>query len=245
MKTDIIVHTLTIEHPTVQSVLQIAEEIMAKNQILNIENLYNIAKRRLKIPRKGLLSIIQFLINKKFLIEGSKYSRDTVLLNYLRKNIYRFIKTQGAVHFSFIRKRFNSDSEVTLTSSGQLIWHLEMLIKFKFIKKIKVGNYTVFLPTDMDEELGVIHFLLKDKLNKKIIILTYKQELIKRSEVYKILNEKRENVYYRIKNLIENDILSLKQEPNKEIFINTNKKELLDEILKKNQPYKKSNNITT
>lgn len=233
MKTEIIVHTLTLKHPSVQSVLKIAEEIMAKNQILNIENLYNLAKRRLKIPRKGLLSIIQFLINKKVLIEGSKFSRDTVLLNYLRKKIYRFIKTQGAVHFSLIRKSVNSDREGTLTSSGQLIWHLEMLIKFKFIKKIKVGNYTVFLPTEMDEELGVIHFLLKDKLNKKIIILTYKQELIKRSEVYKTLNEKRENVYYRINNLIEHNILSLKQEPNKEILINPDKKELLDEILKK------------
>ena len=62
-----------MEHPNVQEVIRIAEDIMSQNQILNLENLYQVAKRSLKLPRNGLLSIIQFLINKKILIEGTKF----------------------------------------------------------------------------------------------------------------------------------------------------------------------------
>ena len=57
----------------------------------------------------------------------------------------------------------------TLGSPGQLLWHLEMLMKFNYIKKIKVGNYTIFLPIEMDTELGTINFLLQDKINRKIV----------------------------------------------------------------------------
>ena len=70
MKTEFFFEPIGEDHPSVKKVLEIAEEIMSKNKVLNVENLYNIAKKRLKLPRNGLLSIIQFLINKKLLIEG-------------------------------------------------------------------------------------------------------------------------------------------------------------------------------
>jgi len=105
MKTEIISKAISLENPNVKRVLKIAEEIMNSNKVLNIENLYNIAKRALKIPRKGLLRIIQFLINKKILIEGSKYSKKTVLSNQIRNNIYKLIKKKGAVHFSHIKRK--------------------------------------------------------------------------------------------------------------------------------------------
>ncbi len=68
MKTQIRSDPIGADHPSVKMVLEIAEELMRRNKVLNIENLYNLAKKRLKIPRNGLLSIIQYLINKKILI---------------------------------------------------------------------------------------------------------------------------------------------------------------------------------
>ena len=82
-----------------------------------------------------------------------------------------------------------------------------MLLKFQFIKKIKVGNYSLFLPLDMSEDIGKLNFFMKNDLNKKIIELFKQHEDIKRSEVYKLVNSKRENVNYRIKTLIEHKIL--------------------------------------
>ena len=234
MKPKIITQTLGLEHPSVKMVLEIAEEIMKKNKVLNIENLYNLAKKRLKIPKKGLLSIIHFLLNKKIIIEGSKFSKETVFLNKLRYNIYRYIKRTGGSHFSMIRRDLLAVHSNNSGSSGQLVWHLEMLLKFSYIKKIKVGNYSVFLPFEMDEELGKINFLLKDIINRKILNIMIEQESIKQSEVYKQINENRENVYYRINNLIDYNIIIVKEEFDKVICLNPNQKKIIGQMLKNN-----------
>ena len=232
MKSEIISRPISLEHPNVKRVLKIAEDIMSANKVLNIDNLYHIAKRTLKIPRKGLLSIIQFLINKKILIEGSKYSRKTVLLNRTRNKIYKFIKKHQAVHFSHIRKTIGEDSSSEGASSGQLIWHLEMLIKFNYIKKLKLGNYTIFSPIELDEEPAIINFLLHDTLNKEIISLVHSKKSLKRSKIYKILEQKRETVYYHVANLIECEILTLKEKEGKDVIINPKKKKIIESLLK-------------
>lgn len=229
MKTQIILRSIGVDHPNVKRVLEIAEEIMRKNKILNIENLYNLAKKQLKIPRNGLLSIIQFLINKKILIEGSKFSKETVLSNYIRNGIYNYIRIHPGVHFSILRKKALPEEK---GSSGQLVWHLEMLLKFNYIKKIKVGNYTVFLPFDIDEKVGLILFLLRERINYKVIQLLFKENTVERSEIYKEVEQKREDVYYRINNLIDQDILIISASSDKEISINPNVKEIVAEILK-------------
>lgn len=230
MKEGIKFPAIGLEHPMVKRVLEIAKEILSKNKVLDIESLYNLAKRRLKIPRKGLLSIIQLLINKKILVEGSKFVRDNVLSNFYRRNIYNYIKKNSAVHFSLIKKNVISDTKGNYGSSGQLIWHLEMLLKFKFIKKIKIGNYTVFMPVNFESDMGIIIFIIQDDINKKILLLLNDQGLIKKSDVYKEINEKRENVYYRINNLIENDVIHKKEKENL-IFINPKKKDIISIIL--------------
>ncbi len=235
MNNAIKLRSISLDHPSVQSVLKIAEDILSKNKVLDLESLYNIAKKRLKIPRKGLLFIIQFLLNRKILIEGSKFSKETVLSNQYRYNIYNFIKNQRGVHFSLIKKNVFTDNKDTLGSSGQLIWHLEMLLKFEYIKKLKVGNYTVFIPIEIDEDLGALYFLLKDSINKKIIKLLFEKESIIKSDVYKLLNEKRENVYYRINNLIEYDLISLSEESTNYLSLNPEKKEIIAVILRSNK----------
>ena len=140
MKEKIIAPPLSLENPNVQHIIAIAEDMMSQNKSLTIERLYNVSKKILKIPRKGLISIIHFLINNHVLIEGSKFSRKTILDNYLRRNILDYIRLNGCAHFSILRKEVVSEPDGNLGSSGQLIWHLEMLMKFNYIKKIKVGN---------------------------------------------------------------------------------------------------------
>jgi hypothetical protein len=116
-------------------------------------------------------------------------------------------------------------------SSGQLIWHLEMLIKFNYIKKIKIKNYTVFLPYEIDDEIGLIYFILRDEIYLKIISLLISNEKLKRSEVHKLVNEKRETIYYRINNLIEFNIIKLNGD-NNSLVLNSRKKDDLISIIK-------------
>ena len=223
--------SLTLNHPSVQSVIEIAKEVINNNNVLDTELLYSLAKRRLKFPRKGLLSIIQLLINKKVLVEGSKYTRDEVLKNKYRFNLYRFLTSYLGAHFSTIRKQIITDSSGNLGSSGQLIWHLEMLIRFNYIKKIKIKNYAIFLPYEIGDEIGLLYFVLRDKIYLKIIQLLLSDEKLKRSEVHKLVNEKRETVYYRINNLIEFKIIKLAGDDNS-LILNSRKREDIISIIK-------------
>ena len=222
-----------LEHPSVQKVIKIAENIVSQNKTLDVETLYNRAKRILQIPRKGLLRIIQMLINRKILIEGSKYTRRSVLNNPLRKTLYFFIKENLGAHFSDIRKNvFTPGDQDDLGSAGQFIWHLEMLLKFKYIKKIKVKNFTVFIPIEVSDEVGELYFILRDDLNRKIVELIRNSGPLQRSDVYKNLEEKRETIYYRINNLVELDLLEIDEERGNQIRINPQKKEKMSMILK-------------
>jgi len=223
--------SLTLNHPNVQRVIEIAKEIINNKKVLDTELLYTLAKRQLKLPRKGLLSIIQLLINKKVLVEGSKYTRDEVLNNKYRFNLYRFLTSYLGAHFSTIRKQIITDNIGNMGSSGQLIWHLEMLIKFNYIKKIKIKNYTVFLPYEIDDEIGLIYFILRDEIYQKIISLLISNDKLKRSEVHKLVNEKRETVYYRINNLIEFNIIKLSGD-NNSLVLNSRKKDDIISIIK-------------
>ena len=225
--------SLTLNHPSVQSVIEIAKEVINNHNVLDTELLYRLAKRRLKFPRKGLLSIIQLLINKKVLVEGSKYTRDEVLNNKYRFHLYRFLTSYLGAHFSSIRKQIITDNRGTLGSSGQLIWHLEMLIKFNYIKKIKIKNYTVFLPYEIDDEIGLLHFVLHDEIYLKIIQILISNAKLKKSEVHKLINEKRETIYYRINNLIEFNIIESSGDSNS-LILNPSKKDDIILIIKAN-----------
>lgn len=232
MKTHLLANKIGLEHPSVKRVLEIAEEITNKNKVLNVETLYNLAKKTLKVPRSGLMSIIQFLINKKILVEGSKFTKKSVLSNQYRRNIYNYIKRFPGVHFSILRKRALNNELDNIASSGQLVWHLEMLLKFNYIKQTKIGNYTIFFPIEMDEKVGKLFFILRDEINRKILELLIKHESIKKSNIYKIVNEKREAVYYHIKSLNNYNIISSMKDSDKEICLNHKVKEDLIEILR-------------
>ena len=229
MKSKNVSGSISLENPNVEKIIEIAKELIQKNKVMKVKKLYNIAVRSLKIPGKNVAEIIHFLNNNSILIDGTKHTRDTVLLNQYRKKLYNVIDNYNGATFSFLREKvFTNHSG----SSGQLIWHLNMLIKFKYIKKIKIGNYSLFLPIDIEDDFGRLCFFMKDDLNRKIIELFMYYEKIKKTHVYKKINFKRENVNYRLKILIENRILEYKDESIKEIELSNRMKKFLSENLK-------------
>ena len=132
------------------------------------------------------------------------------------------------VHFSTLRKKALSEAG----SSGQLVWHLGMLLKFNYIKNIKIGNYSVLLPYELDESDGIIFFILKDRINSKIIHLLIENKSFIKSDIHKKIEEKREDVYYRINNLLGHDLITYYEPSDKVLCINKNVKDVIEEILK-------------
>ena len=221
-----------LEHPKVQEVIHIAKEIVDQNKPLTTERLYNTAKNRLNLTRRGLLSIIQFLFDKKILVEGCRYTKESLLLNPYRKKIYNFIQNNLGAHFSLIKKGALSGKD-NKGSPGQLIWHLEKLLKFKYIKRLKVGKFMLFLPIDIDDNVGQIYFILRDELNKKIIDLFIENRQLKKVNSYKLLDTPRELIYYHLNNLIEYGILTPSEQDPEVLILHPHQEELIKEILNK------------
>ncbi|MHA1460703.1 MAG: hypothetical protein ACTSO8_04400 [Promethearchaeota archaeon] len=223
--------SLGLDHPSVQQVIQIALELTKEHRLINTELLYNRAKRELKIPRQGLNSIIQMLLNRKFLVDGSKFIKETILRNKIRYYIYWLVKTNIGAHFSFLKKNVSQQKESEI-GVGHLIWHLEKLLKFNLIKKVKVKNCTMFLPVEINDEEGILYFIMRDNLNRQIVEILLEHESVNKVDIYKDLNINRERTYYRIKKLIELEIISPIVEDVKSISINLSKKDLIMEVIK-------------
>ena len=203
-----------IDNPDVQNVIEIAEEIGEKNKIIQIDLLYKISKRRLKLESETIYSIIDLLLKNNIIVEGSKYTKRTVILNKNRYNIYNFIKTYPGVHFSVVKREVLNEG-----SSGHFIWHLNALKKFNYIKEVKVKNYTLFLPTEMDEEFGIYFFLLRDKLNRKILKYLNKEEPVESAQIPNKVLESKGSVYYHINTMKDYNILTAQE--NKTTHIQT------------------------
>lgn len=218
-----------IEHPDVQNVIEIAEELGKKNKIIQIDLLYKISKRRLKLESETIYSIIDLLLRNYIIVEGSKYTKRTVILNKNRYNVYNFIKTYPGVHFSVIKREVLKEG-----SSGHFIWHLNALKKFNYIKEVKVKNYTLFLPAEMDEEFGIFFFLLRDNLNRKIIKYLVNEEPVETAQIPSKVLESKGSVYYHVNTMKEYNILKAQENGithNEELTINSEKKELLIQII--------------
>jgi len=225
--------TNILDDPEVQSVLEIAEELVRNNKVIQSDLLYKISKRRLKYTNERLFSIINSLFQNKILVEGSKFTRLSILFNEYRAQIYELIKSFPGLHFSIIKEKVFGAGINSSGSTGQFIWHLEGLIKFGYIKKVSVRNYSLFLPVDMDDDFGTFFFWLRDRINRKIIKLLRNNELILQSEIPSEIQESKGSVYYHIKTLEEYEIILSQKNGisgKKEIWLNEEKRELFLQI---------------
>ena len=227
--------TNILDNPDVQSVLDIAEELVRNNKVVQSDLLYKIAKRRLKFTNERLFSIINSLFQNNILVEGSRFTRISILFNEYRVKIYELIKTFPGLHFSIIKEKVFGEEEDASGRTGQFIWHLEGLIKFNYIKKVSIRNYSLFLPVEMEDSFGIYFFWLRDRINRKIILLLRTNEPFEQARVPEKTQESKGSVYYHIKTLIEYEILVSEKnsETGKtEIWLNPEKRELFVQISK-------------
>ncbi|MEJ2249998.1 MAG: hypothetical protein P8Y97_10100, partial [Candidatus Lokiarchaeota archaeon] len=94
-------------------------------------------------------------------------------------------------------------------------------------------HYSVFMPSDLDEDFGKVHFFMEDCLNREIIKLFLRRELVRKPDIYKLINFKRENVNYRLKVLLKYKILIWKSKRTKLICLDLKVKKYLQQIFSK------------
>ena len=150
-----------------QMVITIINEYLEKNRYFGAHEIIpfissRFAKSGININENGIRLILKSLIERNYIVEGSKLTREDILLNSNRARIYECIMKNPGIHFNKLVM------ELKLTIPV-VEWHLNILIKFNYISMEKIDNLDTYFHHEippMDKK--IIHLITKEK--SKIII---------------------------------------------------------------------------
>ena len=198
-------------------VLGIINEYLDKNRTFEVSKILPIissrfAKASYLINKNGILEVIQSLVRKKIIIEGSKFTKERVLTNQNRKNIYEnIVKTPGIF--------FNKLVKILKLKPPIVEWHINILIKFEFIKKEKIDNREAYFEFGYKfEQQELLHFLSRDKYNRIIEYLRMYTEGATKTHLSKQLGMHPNTIKKYMKKLEEFKLLTHKKLSNKTLY---------------------------
>ncbi|MFW9895447.1 MAG: hypothetical protein ACFFD7_06560 [Candidatus Thorarchaeota archaeon] len=148
-------------------ILSVIEEYLNKNRFFDMSEIIPFILSRFKrtsvdINVRRIEEILRILVKKKILVEGSKLIRMDILNNEKRKQIYQLILKNPGIYFNKILTELN-------TSNHVVVWHLNMLLKFNFIKKEKLENHDVYFDSNFDLKHSKLAYVISKDKSKEII----------------------------------------------------------------------------
>jgi len=148
----------------------------------------------------------------------------------IRQKLFTLISECPGIHFRDAQRR-------TESSTGNLTYHLDCLVKAGLLTSVRDGKYLRYYAfTEKSTEEKRILEMARRKTDRHILLLLIQNETNTNEELSKILNLSPSTISWHIKKLIETNILSVKAEGRK-VFYSVNNQELVSGILIK---YKES-----
>lgn len=216
-------------------ILRIAEELLRENKVIYLDMLFKICRRRLKMDSIKIHTTIQQLYKEKILVNGSKMTKKAVLHHNFREKLFNYVKMHPGKNFSMLKKEIPIEikSENNI-SSGFLTWHLNILVKFGFIKMVTLGNFNVYMEKELDANVGLLYFQFRKKITRDILWLIVKEGQLNQADVYSSIEENRGTVYYHLKNMLETELLysDINSDTNAtEVWINPDNRDIILKVL--------------
>ncbi len=157
-------------------------------------------------------------------------SLDEVLENENREKIIDIILDEPGIHFNDLLRKMG-------LAAGNLVWHLEILNKYKIIGKKAIGRYVAYFPYYPKNPISNLDLKLqKSKLTLQILELIENEPGIWNSILKKKLNVDHKTIYYHTSKLIDLNLIITKKEgrkkkfyPNLDSDYYSNKNSFLDE----------------
>ena len=148
----------------------------------------------------------------------------------IRQKLFTLISESPGIHFRDAQRR-------TESSTGNLTYHLDCLVKAGLLTTVRDGKYLRYYAfTEKSTEEKRILEMARRKTDRNILLLLLQNETNTNEELSKILNLSPSTISWHIKKLIETNILSVKAE-GRRVFYSVNNQELVSGILIK---YKES-----
>ncbi|MFW9867095.1 MAG: hypothetical protein ACFFEN_13450 [Candidatus Thorarchaeota archaeon] len=148
-------------------VLNIVIEYLNNNRYFNMEKILSFINARFRmmsinINNRGIEEILKSLVNKNLIVEGSKLTSQNLLKNEKRRKIYDFIVQNPGTYFNKIIRELKISNHV-------VVWHLNMLLKFDFIKSESIEQHEVYFDSNFDLKRSKFTYFSSKEKSKQII----------------------------------------------------------------------------
>ncbi|MFW9968565.1 MAG: hypothetical protein ACFFDF_00090, partial [Candidatus Odinarchaeota archaeon] len=183
----------------------------------NLDEIESFIKSRFRtgsvnINYNGIISILESLAKKNLVVEGSKYTKDDILKNQKRKTIYFYIIKNK---FTYFRKIVND----LKLANHVVIWHLNMLLKFKFINKATLENHPIYFDIKIDsKDIRKDYYVTKEKSKFIINYLKVNNMGITKTQISLDLNMHFNTVAKYLKLLEKLNIIYINKVSNKKLY---------------------------
>ncbi len=160
--------------PEEEIIFNAVQDYLNGNRILESETIMSCIKSRfskvsININETGIKKHIESLVEKKRIVEGSKLTKDDVLFNPKRKEIYDFIIENPG---SYLNKIVNG----VKLNHQTVQWHVNILLQFDFIQKTTMDNHEIYSDSNINKDEIHILYLRKKKESKKILDYLKKEQ---------------------------------------------------------------------
>jgi DNA-binding transcriptional ArsR family regulator len=140
--------------PIQEEMMVIAYRLMERHYVLDTDALYKECKHVMKSSSPATIrSALQDLLRRKLLIHGKAVTREQLLVNANRQRILDLVKGEPGIHFSRVRELMQKEPRT-------IQWHLEMLVKFDFIREERYGNNVVYFDFILGKKDDLIYYYL-------------------------------------------------------------------------------------
>ncbi len=148
-------------------IYDLVNEYLNSNKFLELASVIpyidaRLSKSSIKLNKNGILAIIQSLLEKNLIVEGSRLTKEVILSNKKRQQIYNYILRNPGIYYYKIMKDLNISSHV-------VIWHLNMLLDFNFISKGTVDNHEIYYTSNVSFEKAKLCYYVAHEKCKRII----------------------------------------------------------------------------
>ncbi len=191
---------------------------MDKNRFFNEKEIIpfinsRFSKSSININQEGIRLILKNLVEKNFIKKGSKLTKEEILLNSNRKNIFDFIKNNPGKYFYSIVKELKMSIPV-------VGWHLRMLEEFNFIINERFNGYEAYFDCSIPRDNRKILFLLSKDKPKQIIefLARNNKKGITKIDLSKELNMSRNTISKYIEELCKINVLKDEMVSNKTVY---------------------------
>jgi predicted transcriptional regulator len=185
-------------------ILDVASKLAAASKLITTESLYRLAKQSLADSKEEISAAIYDLVIKKYIVIGSKITKNQVLLNEKRFRIHEYISQNPGCHLNEIKAFINL--------KGQLVkWHLAILEKFDFVFSVTYLKYLAFFPKEFDRTLIVPYLTLKNANANAIFSTLWANPGLTLSDLRPLISLDLPTLKYHLQKLVESKVIEIQE----------------------------------